>query len=99
MAQGPSGPQSPQGGAPGANPASLLGPGASAPPAPSLEQASEAFMMQIRELTIQIDGIAMAHPEVGEDLEIAKQALINAMTKSLMTMSQTEPADAPRLLG
>lgn len=56
-------------------------------------------MMQIRDLTMQIDALAMMRPEIGEDLEIAKQALINAMTKSLMLQSSTEPQGAPQVLG
>jgi hypothetical protein len=84
-------------------PAALLGQGAMPPaaatPVVSPEQESEAFMMQIRELTMQIDGLAQSHPEVGEDLEIAKQALVNSMTKALMMRSQTEPGSAPAIIG
>jgi hypothetical protein len=85
------------------SPAALLGSGAMPPaqstPVVSPEQQSEAFMMQVRELTMQIDGLAQMHPEVGEDLEIAKQALVNAMTKALMVRSTTEPGSAPAVIG
>jgi hypothetical protein len=82
----------------------LLGPGASAPPAASTpvispEQQSEAFMMQVREIVMQIDGLATMRPDAAEDFEIAKQALVNAMTKSLMMSSSTEPSSAPAVLG
>jgi hypothetical protein len=98
MAQGSSAPP------PAGGPASLLGPGASAPPSQSTpvvspEQQSEAFMMQVRELTMQIDGLAQNYPEIGEDMEIAKQALVNGMTKILMLSSTTEPGSAPQVLG
>jgi hypothetical protein len=84
--------------------ASLLGPAAGAAPAQSTpvvspQQQSEAFMMQVRDLTMQIDGLAQSYPECGEDFEIAKQALVNAMTKCLMLQSQTEPGSAPQILG
>jgi hypothetical protein len=102
MAQDPNAAPPPQQGP--MNPASLLGPAAGAAPAQSTpvvspEQQSEAFMMQVRELTMQIDGLAQMHPEIGEDLEIAKQALVNAMTRALMMQSTTEPGAAPQILG
>lgn len=101
MAPGPQAAQPPMG---SMDPSALLGPGVSAPPAASTpvvspEQQSEAFMMQVRELTMQIDGLAQIYPEAGEDFEIAKQALVNALTKCLMSQSSTEPASSPSLVG
>lgn len=107
----PGGPMAQAPGAPppaaGANPAALLGPpGANgAPlaeasqPAPSPQQMAEGFMMEIRDLTMRVDGLATQYPESAEDFEIAKQALINGMTKCLMGFSSTEPQSAPNLVG
>lgn len=101
MAQGPQAAPPPAG---PMDPSALLGPQSPGSPSASTpvvspEQQSEAFMMQVRELTMQIDGLATAYPECGEDFDIAKQALVNAMTKSLMMRSQTEPGSAPNLVG
>lgn len=89
---------------PGAPPQSLVGPSSSQPSeltqaAPSPEQQSQAFMMQTKDLTMQITALARQFPAGAQDYEFAIQALINAMTKVITSMSSTEPESAPNLVG
>jgi len=55
-------------------------------------------MAQIRQLHMMVDAIAMQHPEAAQDAEVVKQGLTNMMTRIVLSMSTTEPADAPRLV-
>jgi hypothetical protein len=66
---------------------------------PTPEQQSEAFMAEVRELTIRISALARSFPAGAEDFELAVQNLINAMTKTVIAQSNTEPMSAPNLVG
>lgn len=71
------------------NGSSGLGP--SAPPPPSTpNQNIAAYMDQIRNLHITIDGLAQQYPAAAPDLQAAKQALAGSMSKVASTMNQPE---------
>jgi hypothetical protein len=71
---------------------------AAASPAITPEQQAQGIMLQIRELHMAMDALARQNPLMAEDMEIAKQALTNAMTKTVIAMSSTEPQSAPQLI-
>ena len=54
--------------------------------------------MQIRDLHMAIDGLARQFPAAAEPLGMAKQALTEAMTVVVVSMSSTESPSAPNLL-
>jgi hypothetical protein len=54
--------------------------------------------MTIRDLHMQCDALARQNPAVAQDMEVAKQALTNALTKQVVGMSSTEPQSAPQLI-
>lgn len=99
----PSGPQSvpseQASQSPQANPQSLLGQSAPSSLSPSPEQQNEAFMMEIQDLTVRITSLARQYPAGAENFEVAIQSLIEAMTKSIIASSTTEPTAAPNLVG
>lgn len=93
---GPTGPTSPP------SMAGLLGSGAgsSSPPSPappSPDEHVEALLGQFRDLTMQVQALARQYPAAQQDLAIANDALINAMTKVVASMS-AESASAPPVL-
>jgi hypothetical protein len=64
---------------------------APAPAGPNPEAARiVSFMTSIRDMHMQIDSIAGEFPEASEDLEKAKTALTNSMSK--VAASQSSPA-------
>lgn len=80
---GPGGP--PPQGQPGAQPAGISGLVSGLPQAvpqgPTPQQAAQAYAEQVRNLHIQIDSLAQQHPEAADDLNQAKNALTNSLTK------------------
>jgi hypothetical protein len=92
---GPTGPTSPP------TVGGLLGSGAgsSTPPspAPSPEDHVEALLAQFRDLTMQVQALARQYPAAQQDLAIANDSLINAMTKVVASMS-AESSSAPPVL-
>lgn len=91
---GPTGPTSPP------SMAGLLGSGAGAgtPASPvSPEDHVEALLTQFRDLSTQVQALARQYPAAQQDLAIANDALINAMTKVVAGMSSDMGA-APAVL-
>ncbi len=90
---------------PSGAPAPLVGPPAQADPAaplpmgPTPEQEQAAFMAEVREITIRISSLARSFPAGAEDFELAVQNVINGMTKTVISQSNTEPMSAPNLVG
>lgn len=66
---------------------------------PTPEQLNEAFMAETQDLTMRITALARQYPAGAENYEIAIQSLIEAMTKSIIASTSTEPAMAPNLIG
>lgn len=65
------------------------------PIGPTPEQKVQAFMEQIRNLHMTIDALAQDHPEAGEDLNEAKNALTNSMSKVATNVSSPETGPQP----
>lgn len=96
---GPGQPQqnpTPGAGAPPPGISGLVGGVPTATPAgPTPEQKIQAYMSQIRDITIQVDALAQQHPEVANDMNDAKNALINSMSKVASAMSSPEGQPQP----
>lgn len=96
---GPGQPQqnpTPSAGAPPPGISGLVGGATNATPAgPSPEQKIQAYMSQIRDITIQLEAIAQQHPEAANDMNDAKNALINSMSKVASAMSSPEGQPQP----
>jgi hypothetical protein len=91
----PSMPGSPSQPTPG-NVSTLLGNQPAQPaPGPTPEQRVQAYMDQVRALHMQIDALALDHPEASEDLNTAKNALTNSMSKVASAMTQPEQQPQP----
>lgn len=67
----------------------------STPVGPSPDQKIQAYMELIRNLTIQIEALANQHPEVANDMNDAKNALINSMSKVAAAMTSPEGQPQP----
>ena len=81
-------------------PQNLLGPNdAPTQAGPTPEQAQQALMAEVRDITMRITALARQYPDGAEDAEVATQSLINFMTKCVISSSTTEPSNAPNLLG
>lgn len=65
------------------------------PIGPTPEQKVQAYMDQIRSLSMNIDALAQQHPEASNDLNDAKNALINSMTKVASSMTSPEAQPQP----
>jgi len=50
-------------------------------PSPSPQDRISNYMNQVRELHMTLDALATSHPEASEDLNTAKVALTNSMSK------------------
>ena len=64
------------------------------PSGPTPDQQVAAYMDQIRNVSIQIDALATDHPEASDDLNQAKQALANSMSK--VASALTQPQNSPQ---
>lgn len=65
------------------------------PVGPTPEQKIQAYMEQIRNITIQLDALANQHPEVANSMNDAKNALIDSMSKVASAMSSPEGQPQP----
>lgn len=65
------------------------------PLGPTPEQKVQAYMDQVRNLHITIDALAQDHPEAANDLNDAKNALTNSMSKVATNMTSPETGPAP----
>ena len=65
------------------------------PPGPTPDQKVQAYMEQVRNLHMGIDALAQDHPEAASDLNDAKNALTNSMSKVASAMSSPETGPAP----
>mgnify|MGYP001566350650 CR=1 FL=1 len=62
---------------------------------PTPEQKVQAFMEQIRDLHMTIDGLTTQHPEAADEFNEAKNALTNSMSKVVSAMSSPEGGPQP----
>lgn len=51
------------------------------PQGPSPQQRIADYMSQIREISMLLDALAQDHPEASDELNQAKNALVNSMSK------------------
>ena len=65
------------------------------PPGPTPDQKTQAYMEQVRNLHMAIDALAQDHPEASSDLNDAKNALTNSMSKVSSAMTSPEAGPAP----
>lgn len=76
---------------------SLLPNGAGLPQnGPSPQQRVQAYMDQIKQFHDAIDALAQDHPEAAEDLNTAKNALTNSMSKVASAMTTPDASPQPR---
>lgn len=88
--------QTPGAGAPPPGISGLVGGVPNATPVgPTPEQKIQAYMEQVRNITIQIEALANQHPEVANDMNNAKNALVNSMSKVAAAMSSPEGQPQP----
>lgn len=93
----PNPPPSPGAGSPPPGLSGLVGGAPTATPVgPTPEQKVQAYMDQIRNLSIGIDALAQQHPEAANDLNDAKNALVNSMSKVASAMSSPEGQPQPQ---
>src|SRR5579863_558062 len=62
---------------------------------PTPEQKAQAYMEQVRNIHMAIDALATDHPEAGSDLQDAKNALTNSMSKVASAMTAPEGGPQP----
>lgn len=97
---GPNSPQqspAPGSGAPPAGLSGMVGGAPAATPAgPTPEQKVQAYMDQIRNVSLAIEALAQQHPEAANDLNDAKNALVNSMSKVASAMSSPEGQAQPQ---
>ena len=74
---------------------SLITPGALPQTGPSPQQRVQAYMDQVRGLHMSIDALATDHPEASEDLNNAKNALTNSMSKVATAMTSPDQNPGP----
>jgi len=102
----PSLPPMPQGGAPGTGAPtpppqgtamSPLSAGQTVPntAGPTPDQRVSGYMEQVRNISIMIDTLAGQFPDASEDLNNAKTALVNSMSKVASSMSQPSGPGQP----
>jgi hypothetical protein len=97
MPSAPAQPQTPGGPPPGLS--GLVGGVPNATPVgPTPEQKVQAYMDQIRNLSIAIDALAQQHPEAANDLNDAKNALVNSMSKVASAMTSPEGQPQPQTM-
>lgn len=96
---GPSAPPPQAAQPPNAPPAGLSGLVGGVPNAqplgPTPDQKIQAYMEQVRNLHMAIDALATDHPEAANDLNDAKNALTNSMSKVASAMSAPESGPQP----
>jgi len=65
------------------------------PIGPTPDQKIQAYMEQVRNLHMAIDALAQDHPEAASDLNDAKNALTNSMSKIAVASTSPETGPAP----
>jgi len=65
------------------------------PVGPTPDQKVQAYMEQVRNLHMSIDALAQNHPEAANDLNEAKNALTNSMSKVATGMTSPETGPMP----
>lgn len=84
--------------APGAAPAGISGLVSGnqvAPPGPTPDQKFQAYAEQVRGLHSAIDALALDHPEASSDLNDAKNALTNSLSKVATASTSPDVGPAP----
>lgn len=89
----PQAPATPPG--PGSNVSSLTPGQPLAPAGPTPDQRVAGYFEQVRNLSIQIDALASQFPDASQDLDTAKTALLNSMSKVATAMSQPSGGNQP----
>jgi hypothetical protein len=84
----------PQGPPPG-GPNPLLGSTPIPQAGPTPDQRLTGYMDQVRNLSIQIDALAQAHPEASQELDMAKTALTNSLSKVSAATAQQQSVPQP----
>jgi len=69
---------------------------AATPLGPTPEQRVQAYMEMIRNLHMEIDALANQHPEAADDLNDAKNALTNSMSKVAVSMGSPNGQPQPQ---
>lgn len=95
----PGGPPPQSAPAPGQSPAGISGLVGGAnqapPPGPTPDQKFQAYAEQVRGLHSAIDALALDHPEAANDLNDAKNALTNSLSKVATSSSSPDAGPAP----
>ena len=93
---GPPQAPSPQPGAPPPGISGLVsGANQTAPPGPTPDQKFQAYAEQVRGLHSMLDALAVDHPEAANDLNDAKNALTNSLSKVATNSSGPDTGPAP----
>lgn len=98
LAPPPPGPNGPAPGSPQPPPgiSGLVGGAVTAtPPGPTPQQKVQAYMEQVRNLHMAIDALAQDHPEAANELNDAKNALTQSMSKVSTASTSPEAGPAP----
>lgn len=85
----------PSQGAPPAGISGLVNGSQTPPPGPTPDQKFQAYAEQIRTLHSAIDSLALDHPEAANDLNDAKNALTNSLSKVATNSNSPETGPAP----
>lgn len=85
----------PQGGAPAGISGLVGGVNQTPPPGPTPDQKFQAYAEQVRTLHSAIDSLALDHPEAANDLNDAKNALTNSLSKVATNSTSPETGPAP----
>lgn len=85
----------PQGGAPAGISGLVGGVNQTPAPGPTPEQKFQAYAEQVRGLHSAIDALALDHPEASNDLNDAKNALTNSLSKVATNSTGPETGPAP----
>lgn len=93
---GPPAAMGPQAGAPPAGISGLVsGSPQAAPLGPTPDQKFQAYAEQVRGLHSAIDALALDHPEAANDLNDAKNALTNSLSKVATASTSPDVGPAP----
>lgn len=85
----------PSNGAPAGISGLVSGVNQSAPMGPSPDQKFQAYAEQVRGLHSAIDALALDHPEAANDLNDAKNALTNSLSKVATSSTSPDVGPAP----
>ena len=85
----------PQAGGPPAGISGLVNTPQAQPQGPTPDQKFQAYAEQVRTLHSAIDALALDHPEASNDLNDAKNALTNSLSKVATSATSPETGPAP----